>query len=331
MFKYYNKKNILITGGTGTFGKNYLRFLLKNTNPGKIIIYSRDELKQVQLLQSLKKNEISKVRFFIGDVRDLDRLTMACNDVDIIVHAAALKHVPIAEYNPFECVKTNIIGSQNVIEASLKNKVKNVVALSTDKACSPVNLYGATKLCSEKIFVAANQLSGKKKTKFSVVRYGNVTASRGSVIPLFLKYKEKNYFPITDVNMTRFNISVQEAFKLVTWALTNNKGGEIFIPKLNSFRIIDLAKAINNRAKIKIIGIREGEKIHEELISTAESQNAVDLGNYFALVSGSHRKKYKNYKTLNKNQLKYNNSGLTSKKLNINQLKKILMNSEMNI
>ena len=163
------------------------------------------------------------------------------------------------------------------------------------------------------------------------MRYGNVTASRGSVIPLFLKYKEKNYFPITNVNMTRFNISVQEAFKLVTWALTNNKGGEIFIPKLNSFRIIDLAKAINNRAKIKIIGIREGEKIHEELISTAESQNAVDLGNYFALVSGSNRKKYKNYKTLNKNQLKYNNSGLTSKKLNTNQLKKILINSEIDI
>lgn len=331
MYKYFEKKTVLITGGTGTFGKNYLKCLLKNTNARKIIIYSRDELKQVQLSQSLKKNEISKVRFFIGDVRDLDRLVMACNEVDIIVHAAALKHVPVAEYNPFECIKTNIIGSQNVIEASLRTKVKNVVALSTDKACSPVNLYGATKLCSEKIFVAANQLSGKKKTKFSVVRYGNVTASRGSVIPLFLKYKEKNYFPITDISMTRFNISIKEAFDLVTWSLVNSKGGEIFIPKLNSFRIVDLAKAINSGAKMKIIGRREGEKIHEELISEAESQNALNLGKYFALVSGPNRKKYKNHKPLNKNELKYNNSGLTSKKLNIDQLKKILANIDKNV
>lgn len=326
MYKYYKNKTILVTGGTGTFGKNYIKFLLKNTEFKKLIIYSRDELKQVELSQSLNKFDTSRLRFFIGDVRDLDRLIMACREVDIVIHAAALKHVPVAEYNPFECIKTNIVGSQNVIEASLRTNVKNVIALSTDKACSPVNLYGATKLCSEKIFVSANQLSGKRKTKFSVVRYGNVAASRGSVIPLFLKFKDKNYFPITDMNMTRFNISIQEAFELVTWALNNNKGGEIFIPKLSSFKIVDLAKAINNKAKLKVIGIREGEKVHEELISQTEYLNSVDLGKYFALIVGPVKKKYKNIKPLNQKQLKENNSGLTDKKLNINQIKKILKN-----
>ena len=320
MQKLFEHKTVLITGGTGSFGSFAVNKLLKIKKIKKIIIFSRDELKQTELAKKFSIIQQKKLRFFIGDVRDLSRLEMACRNVDYIIHAAALKHVPVAEYNPFECIKTNIIGSQNVIEAALKNKVKNVIALSTDKACSPINLYGASKLCAEKLFIAANQMVGDLNIKFSVVRYGNVMGSRGSVLPFFLKTSSKNYFPITDLNMTRFNITLHDAFDLVVWAFKNNKGGEIFIPKLASFRIVDLAKAINNKAKIKVIGIREGEKIHEELVSHSEINNLVDLGKNYAIIPDKKKKKYKT----NKKIVKSYNSGTTKNKLSIIEIKKII-------
>jgi UDP-N-acetylglucosamine 4,6-dehydratase (inverting) len=320
MQKIFKDKTVLITGGTGSFGSFAVNMLLKVKNIKKIIIFSRDELKQTELVKKFSATQQKKLRFFIGDVRDLGRLEMACRNVDYIIHAAALKHVPVAEYNPFECIKTNIMGSQNVIEAALKNNVKNVIALSTDKACSPINLYGATKLCAEKLFVAANQMVGDLNVKFSVVRYGNVMGSRGSVLPFFLQTSIKNYFPITDLNMTRFNISLIDAFNLVVWALKNNKGGEIFIPKLSSFKVLDLAKAINNKAKIEVIGIREGEKIHEELVSYSEINNLLDLGKNYAIILGNKKKKH----LLNKKILTSYNSGTTANKLSIMDLKKIV-------
>jgi len=283
----FRNKSILITGGTGSFGKGFLRYLIKNYKGfKKIIIFSRDELKQFEMASTFSEKKYPFIRYFIGDVRDLDRLKRALEEVDYVIHAAALKQVEAAEYNPFEVIKTNIIGAQNIIEACLDSPdVKKVVALSTDKSVSPVNLYGATKLCSDKLFVSANNIVGKKNKIFSVVRYGNVMGSRGSVVPEFLKQKKLGALKITNPEMTRFNITMLESIKLVLFALDKSLGGEIFIPKLSSYKLITLAKAIAKDSKIEIKGIRAGEKIHEELISRSESLNTVDLGGCYAIIS----------------------------------------------
>jgi UDP-N-acetylglucosamine 4,6-dehydratase len=320
-------KAILVTGGTGSFGKNFLFRIQKYfSNVKKIVIFSRDELKQYELSKSLDQNFLKKVRFFLGDIRDYQRLLRAMQDIDIIIHAAALKQVPAAEYDPFEFVKTNIIGAQNIIEACLNSKVKNVVALSTDKAASPTNLYGATKLCSDKLFSSANNIVGKNKIKFSVVRYGNVMGSRGSVIPYFLQFQKKGYFPVTDTKMTRFNITLKEAVDMVLWTLQYSKGGEIFVPKIPSYRILDLAKAINSKNKIKLIGIRPGEKLDEEMISVSDSFNTVDLGKYYAILNPLNSKKFKNYINYKKFPAgKSYNSKENIKFLNVKELKKLIM------
>ncbi len=278
-------KSILITGGTGSLGKALTAHILKN-NPDikKLVIFSRDEQKQFQMEQEYSFNKYPQIRFFIGDVRDKDRLRRAFKGIDYIIHAAAMKHVPIAEYNPDECVKTNIIGAQNVIDVSLETNVSRVVALSTDKACAPINLYGATKLASDKLFVAANNISGENKIKFSVVRYGNVMGSNGSVIPFFLNKRKEGVLPITDPNMTRFNISLQGGVDMVMHALEHAWGGEIFVPKIPSYKITDVAEAICPDAKITIVGIRPGEKIHEEMISSSDSYLTYDLGKYFIIL-----------------------------------------------
>jgi len=262
----FDNKTILITGGTGSFGKKYTDILLKNYNPKKIIIYSRDELKQYEMAQ---KYNNKCMRYFIGDVRDKERLIKAMNGVDYVIHAAALKHVPIAEYNPMECIKTNINGAENVIDAAITNEVEKVIALSTDKAAAPINLYGATKLASDKLFVAANNLVGSKKTRFSVVRYGNVIGSRGSVVPFFVKLiKEgKKTLPITDFRMTRFLITLEDGVKFVLKNFARMQGGEIFVPKIPSMKIKDLAKALCEKCELEEIGIRPGEKMHEVMIT----------------------------------------------------------------
>ena len=282
----FKNKNILITGGTGSFGNEFTKYLLKSSKPKKIIIYSRDESKQVNMSKKFEKYN-SILRFFIGDVRDLPRLELAMENVDFVIHAAALKHVPVAEYNPFEVIKTNIIGAQNIIEASLKKNVKKVLALSTDKAAAPINLYGASKLASDKLFIAANNIKGDKKITFSVVRYGNVMGSRGSVLPLFLKLKKTGYLPITDKEMTRFNITLLEGVKFVHSCIDKMWGGEIFVPKIPSFRIIDLAQVISPKAKIKIVGVRPGEKLHEEMITETDSLNTLEFNNSFVILPDS--------------------------------------------
>lgn len=278
----FKNKTILITGGTGSFGQSFSQLCLKQ-NPKKLIIFSRDELKQFEMKNQLSTKYLKYVRFFIGDVRDYSRLNFAMEGVDFVVHAAALKQVPTAEYNPFETIKTNILGAENVINASLQNKVKKVIALSTDKAAAPINLYGATKLASDKLFISANNIRGSKTTSFSVVRYGNVLNSRGSIIPLFLKLKNKNYFTITDENMTRFFITLEAGVKFVIDSFQRMIGGEIFIPKIPSVKIIDIAKAINQKAKIKLIGIRPGEKIHEDMITETDSINTFEFKNYYVI------------------------------------------------
>jgi|TARA_B100000287_G_scaffold435251_1_gene502658 UDP-N-acetylglucosamine 4,6-dehydratase len=278
------KKNILITGGTGSFGQHFTRFILKKNLFNKIIIFSRDEQKQEQMFNSIDDKFKKKVRFFMGDIRDKDRLQIALNDVDYLVHAAALKIVPSAEYNPTECIKTNVIGAQNVVECALNQKIKKVLALSTDKACNPVNLYGASKLASDKIFIASNHLS-QKHPVFSVVRYGNVLGSRGSVIPLFLELDKKNsnFFPITHKDMTRFFITLDHSVNFVYESLNIMNGGEIFIPKIPSIKIVDLAKVINEKKPIKFIGLRPGEKLHEIMISKDDARLTEDRGNYYII------------------------------------------------
>lgn len=282
--------SILITGGTGSFGQEFVRTLLEQHSAKRIVVYSRDELKQFEMAQKFPVSKHPALRYFIGDVRDLERLRRAMEGIDFVIHAAALKQVPAAEYNPFECIKTNVMGAQNVIEASLDTGVKRVVALSTDKAAAPINLYGATKLCSDKLFTAANNIRGGRDLLFSVVRYGNVMGSRGSVIPFFLERRRTGVLPITDPAMTRFNISLQEGVKMVLWALEHAQGGEIFVPKIPSYRITDLAQAIGPECEHPVTGIRPGEKIHEEMITSSDSFNTVDLGKYFAILpsAGGH-------------------------------------------
>ena len=328
MKKFLDNKSILITGGTGSFGKRFVETVFKKFKPKKVIIYSRDEQKHFQLQ---KKWKFKNIRFFIGDVRDLNRLSHAMDGVDIVIHAAALKHVPMAEYNPFEAVKTNILGAQNIIETCMKNNVKKVIALSTDKASSPINLYGATKLTSDKLFIAANYYRWSKNIKFSVARYGNVTGSRGSVIPFFLNHKSKGFLPITDKRMTRFTITLDQSVEFVFFCLKKMWGGEVFVPKIPSYKIIDLAKAISPKSRMKFIGIRPGEKIHEEMISSSEALNTLEFKNYFVIVPNSEfldwgKKQYlqknKNGKICNYN-FSYNSQNNT-KFISISEIKNLI-------
>ena len=298
----FNNKTILITGGTGSFGNEFVSHLLKNYKFKKIIVFSRDELKQYNMQKKFEK--FSNLRFFIGDVRDLSRLKLAFQGVDYVVHAAALKHVPIAEYNPLECIKTNIYGSSNIVTAALEAKVKKVIALSTDKAVNPINLYGATKLCAEKVFITANALTGNK-THFSVVRYGNVLNSRGSIIPLIMKYKKerKQNFPLTHEKMTRFFISLESSVKFVIQSIKNMDKGEIFIPKMPSLYIKDLIQILDSQINIKIIGIRPGEKIDELLISKDESAQAVEYKNGYIIYPNNSFVKSKLLRKIKKKKL----------------------------
>ena len=283
---FFKNKSILITGGTGSFGQKFAEtILIKFKNIKKIVIYSRDEFKQFQMSKKfaeLDKNK--KLRFFLGDIRDQSRLKRALEDIDTVVHAAALKQVPAAEYNPMEFVKTNVLGAENLIQACLDTQVQRVVALSTDKAAAPINLYGATKLCSDKLFIAANNIKGDRDLRFSVVRYGNVMGSRGSVIPFFLQKAQSGVLPITDPGMTRFNISLEEGVQMVLWSLEHALGGELFVPKIPSYRITDVAEAIGPGCEKPVVGIRPGEKIHEEMITASDSFSTVDLGDYYAIL-----------------------------------------------
>ena len=295
--KNFKNKSILITGGTGSFGKNFTKMLLnKKYNFERIIIFSRDELKQHEMRESKNFDEkkYGQLRFFIGDIRDKDRLSHALRDVHYIIHAAALKQVPTGEYNPFEVINTNVIGTQNILDAALNSKdVEKIISLSTDKAVSPLNLYGASKLCSDKLVLSANNIKGKKNISFSVVRYGNVMGSRGSVLPVFLKQMKENILKITDKKMTRFNIVMKDAIELVNWSMNNSVGCEIIVPKIPSIKVIDLAEAVSPNSKKEIIGIRQGEKIHEELISKSESEVTYDIGKYYVVLN--HDKKLINY------------------------------------
>jgi UDP-N-acetylglucosamine 4,6-dehydratase len=277
--------SILVTGGTGSFGKAFIQTVLdRYPTVRRLVVFSRDELKQFQMAQLFPEAQFPALRFFLGDVRDAPRLKRAMEGIDVVIHAAALKQVPAAEYNPFEAIKTNVLGAQNVIEACLDTGVTRVVALSTDKAAAPINLYGATKLCSDKLFIAANNVRGKRELRLSVVRYGNVMGSRGSVIPFFLQRRSTGVLPITDPNMTRFNISLSEGVDMVLWTLMHMHGGELFVPKIPSYRITDVAMAIGPKCEHRIVGIRPGEKIHEEMITVSDSFNTVDLGRYYAIL-----------------------------------------------
>jgi UDP-N-acetylglucosamine 4,6-dehydratase len=285
-----SSSRILITGGTGSFGKAFITETLKRfPDIKRLVVYSRDELKQWELQQIFPENQYPNLRFFIGDVRDRSRLTRALEQIDTVVHAAALKQVPAAEYNPIEFIKTNVLGAENVVQACLDANVNRVVALSTDKAASPINLYGATKLCSDKLFIAANNIKGSRDLSFSVVRYGNVMGSRGSVIPFFLKQAKTGTLTITNPTMTRFNISLQEGVEMVLWTLEHALGGELFVPKIPSYRITDVATAIGPNCKHTTTGIRPGEKIHEEMITALDSFTTIDLGDYYAILPSDGR------------------------------------------
>ena len=281
----FSKKSILVTWGTGSFGNAFVsKVLCTYPDVKRLVVFSRDELKQYEMSQKFPSDRYPAIRYFIGDIRDEKRLRRALEGIDYVVHASALKQVPTAEYNPFECISTNVIGAQNLIEACLDLEVQKVIALSTDKAAAPINLYGATKLCSDKLFIAANNVKGSRLIKFSVVRYGNVMGSRGSVIPFFLSRRRTGVLPITDPNMTRFNITLDEGVEMVLWAFENSDGGEIFVPKIPSYRITDLAQAVDASCRQEVVGIRPGEKVHEEMITASDSLNTVDLGRYYAIL-----------------------------------------------
>jgi len=332
--------NILITGGTGSFGRFFLEKLLNKPEKYKrIVIYSRDELKQWELQQKYPKEKYPNLRFFIGDIRDIERLTHAMENIDIVIHAAALKQVTTAEYNPIEFIKTNIIGSENIVRACLDTKVKKVVALSTDKAAAPINVYGATKLVSDKLFIAGNNIKGERNLRFSCVRYGNVMGSRGSVIPLFLEKCNQGILTITDPKMTRFNITLEQAAKMVFWVLEHSIGGEIFVPKIPSYLITDLAEAIGPNCKKEIIGVRNGEKIHEEMITAADSYNTFDLGDYYAIIQPGNeisKDQYKDYFTslnLKFDQMKIGssyNSKDNNDFLTVNEIRKLIRKNIFN-
>ena len=331
-----NKNSYLITGGTGSFGKAFVHNLVNsNKKISRLVIFSRDELKQYEMAQLFPIKKYPFIRFFLGDVRDAKRVVTATEDIETIIHAAALKQVPTTEYNPFEAIKTNIIGANNVIESALTNNVKNVIALSTDKACSPINLYGATKLCSDKLFISANNIKGNRKIKFCVVRYGNVFGSRGSVIPFFLKNKSKGELPITDKEMTRFNISLEHAVDVVMWSLKNLIGGELLIPKLPSYKIMDLAKAISPKCKTPIIGIRPGEKIHEEMVSSSDSQNTVELKDFYIILPSLNEKILSIYKKkLGAKKVKKDfiyNSNSNNKFLTLKELNQLVVKFQRNL
>lgn len=294
-----NDKVVLITGGTGSFGKKLVEVILKNFRPRKLIVFSRDELKQFQMRQRFPDTGDSPMRYFIGDVRDYQRLCRAFENVDIVIHAAALKQVPVAEYNPCEAVKTNVLGAMNVIDASINCNVKKVIALSTDKAANPINLYGATKLCSDKLFIAANNYSGPHGTRFAIVRYGNVMGSRGSVIPYFLKMSKTGKLPVTDKRMTRFWITLEQGVDFVLKSLERMSGGEIFVPKIPSMRIVDLAQALAPKCKIEFIGIRPGEKLHEVMVPDDDAYHTLEYDDYYAIIPAFHEWDAREYKDKN--------------------------------
>lgn len=320
--------SILITGGTGSFGQKFVETVLsKYPDIKRLVIFSRDELKQFEMSQKFSPEKHKGLRYFLGDVRDSDRFKRACQGIDIIIHAAALKQVPAAEYNPDEFIKTNINGAQNVINGALENNVKIVIALSTDKAAAPINLYGATKLVSDKLFIAANNIKGSQNVRFSVVRYGNVMGSRGSVIPFFMqKAKQSNILPITDKEMTRFNISLDEGVEMVTWAVENAIGGELFVPKIPSYTIETVAKAIAPNAKLEYVGIRPGEKIHEEMITESDSYNTIEFDKYFAILpSNADKQKYlKHYNAKEVTKGYKYNSGTNEHWINIDEMRELI-------
>ncbi len=291
-----NGKSLLITGGTGSFGKKFVATVLqKYPDIKRLVIFSRDELKQFEMSQVFSHDKYPAIRYFIGDIRDKERFRRACEGIDFIVHAAALKQVPTAEYNPMEFIKTNILGAEHVIDVALDADVKAVVALSTDKAAAPINLYGATKLCSDKLFIAANNMKGSREIRFSVVRYGNVIGSRGSVIPFFISKKGEGSLPVTHPEMTRFNISLEEGIDLVLYALGNSLGSEIFVPKIPSYKILNVVEAVSPGAKIEIVGIRPGEKLHEEMITESDSLHTLDMGSYYIILPPMSQEKKQRY------------------------------------
>ena len=312
-----------MTGGTGSFGQAFTDYLLNNYKKiKKLIILSRDELKQHEMEKRFNSKTYPKVRFILGDIRDKNRLNSLMLDIDIVIHAAALKHVHKGEKDPLEFIKTNIYGAQNIIESALENNVKKVIALSTDKACAPANLYGSTKLCADKLFISANNIKGNKDISFSVVRYGNVFGSRGSVLPIFLNQQKNKLLTVTDKRMTRFHISLKEAVDAIVWAVNNLQGGEILVPKLKSYNIMDLCKAISPKSKIKFLGIQPGEKLHEDLITNHDAINTIELKKYFLVLKDKslHKNKFKNFKNVNENF--FYNSGDNNEFLSVLELKK---------
>jgi len=332
-----NGKSILVTGGTGSFGRKFTEIVLREfPQARRLVIFSRDEMKQFEMAQDFPGERYPQIRYFIGDVRDPQRIHRAIEGIDIVIHAAALKQVPAAEYNPFECIKTNVLGAQNVIDACLDADVKQVVALSTDKAAAPINLYGATKLCSDKLFVAANNFKGKRDVKFSVVRYGNVMGSRGSVIPFFLKKKGEGILPVTDERMTRFNITLEDGVGLVLKALDVMLGGEIFVPKIPSYRILDVARAIDPTCRVEIVGIRPGEKLHEEMITATDALNTIEFQDYYVILPSMRLLNTKRLKAAGGRPCPEGfayNSGTNTDWLSVEQLRELIytrLNPELN-
>lgn len=323
-----NDKRILITGGTGSLGKKLVKIILERyPDVKRLVVFSRDELKQFEMQQEFPDSKYPCLRYFLGDIRDAERLRRAFEGIDVVIHAAALKQVPAAEYNPFEFIKTNVLGAQNIIDACLDCGVKSVVALSTDKAAAPINLYGATKLCSDKLFVAANNVKGKHDVRFSVVRYGNVMGSRGSVIPFFMKKKADGVLPITDPGMTRFNISLEEGVEMVLFAVEHAVGGEIFVPKIPSYRITDVAEAVAPGMKTEVVGIRPGEKMHEEMITSSDSFNTIDLDRYYAILPQGNIKIQKYYEEKGGTMVEPGfcyNSGTNNEWLSVDDLQKLI-------